>query len=52
MSIGKGLGPMTETFARYFAPVEAMNPRLTVGEGMRVLIVFGDVLLAYLRPFA
>jgi len=43
---------MAKTLARHFASVQSINRRLTVGGGMLSLIVIGQGLLAYLRPFA
>jgi hypothetical protein len=43
---------MAATLALYMAPVQALNRRLKVGGGMLALVVLGEGLLAYLRPFA
>lgn len=43
---------MTDTINRYFAAMEGINPRLTIGSGVLMLAMAGKGLVVYLQPFA
>lgn len=42
---------MAATFTAYFDRFQAVNPRLTIGGGILTLVLAGEAMLAYLRPF-
>ncbi|WP_275044539.1 hypothetical protein [Sphingomonas sanguinis] len=43
---------MVETIRKYFAPILALNRRVSIGGGGLALILIGESALSFIRPLA